>query len=152
MAPQTHDPSLVSDDVQLVQPYDGSGWGLNSNIAESIQVFDSLVGTTQDSEMFIVPPDRVFRLLAVSFFLIAGADPSQIYLICSIPLVANRNVAVTEMVTTLTSAARAMPSSHTPILLPGTRVRNLHAFGDGLTQTRAEIYIVDAPIGTVFYV
>lgn len=145
------DPNSLSNDVSLVQPYDGSGWGFHPP-AETIFQYDSSVGATTDTVIFTVPATMVRRVLALSFDLLAGAAPAAVYLFASIPAVAGQNVQITQSLQTLISGRVESPDHHSPIILPGIEVHILVSTGNASTQVRCNMMAVEAPLGTVFYV
>jgi len=144
------DPDRVSTEVSLVQPFDGSGWAISAP-ASTTRRHLSDVGALTSTLLFTMSATEVMRLLAVSFGLIAGGDPTQVYLLTNNAGV-TADILITENVANLTSAAARKPLNHSPILLPGTRVFMLVAGGDASTQVSANILFVEAPVGTVFYV
>lgn len=138
-------PTRVSDDVSLTQPYDGSGWPLYDP-GQWVILTQSAVGTPKTTVIETVPIDRICRLLAVAVILNAGVAPS-----CQLQAGVAITLSVGAPVVVHATEMSSVPSN-TPIIGPGHSIRGRHYGGDAATQVTWYLYRVLAPIGTVFYV
>jgi len=75
--PQSTDPGLVSDDVSLVQNYDGGGWGF-AKPDDFIINSPILDGATGRHIYFTLPVDEYCRLVAMSLAFIGGGGNTVI--------------------------------------------------------------------------
>ncbi len=151
-APQSSDPGSVSDDVSLVQPYDGSGWGIPES-SQWLTRGDSPVGITGDTDILTVPAGSVYRLFgAFGFKLLGAASTWQIFVgdLVSTP---NLFCLLAEEQNTGAGISGSHPAEfNRAIVIPaGLVIRIQHFGGDVATQNRYGIYGCIAPIGTVFY-
>jgi len=75
--PQSQDPGVRSDDVSLVQQYDGGGWGFPrpDDFVVGSPILD---GVTGRHIFFTLPIDEYARLLAVSLAFIGGGGASVV--------------------------------------------------------------------------
>lgn len=147
VAPQSSDPSRLSEEVSLVQPYDGSGWDL-VNPDDWITTLTLAVGASGNENIRRIDDRNVFRFLSVDVILVAGLAPTSF----RIRVTANgvEEVAVTGNVIPLTDGSAIRPVS--PIIGPSTRILAVYVGGDVLTQIRVNLYGLEVPLGSVFYV
>lgn len=142
-------PGILSDDVSLNQPFDGSGWGIIAG-AEYAREVTSPVGVTNSIELLEVPTNEVFRLLSLGVQRVLGADYSFSNWFVRAPG-NNFDVPVTPEMT-VTSSLRAPTAILSPILGPGSRLFHLASGGSAASTRDVRVYGVSAPLGTVFYV
>jgi len=141
-------PSTVSNDVSLVQPFDGSGWGLPDAGSWFLSVV-SAAGAKVETELLVVPANTIVRLLAISASRGAGAAfnaQAQVKPQGGSPTPFTSFVAVPN-----TGDRRAL-QVYCPILGPGSILQGAHEGGDASSTCGFNVYYCQAPIGTVFYV
>lgn len=145
-APQVSDPGQLSEDVSLVQPYDGSGWGFQHVTARSS--IQTGIGTFVNA--FETDDNQIFRFLSADALWHAiGLAPSEMVLIM-IDLASLSSVNIAKNVI----PPSGQPQLHeflTPIIPPNTRVQFAMIGGDALTQVSWGWQGIMAPLGTVFY-
>jgi len=139
-------PTEVSDDVSLVQPYDGGGFPLYDpgQWAKEVTSATSAAATTV---IFTVPATSICRILAAAAVLSAGVAPDVHF----------RAVAPTASLAI--SASQTLPaveqigfSIFCPIIGPGHSISGRHFGGDAATIVIYRLYLVVVPLGTVFSV
>lgn len=141
-------PIEVSDDVSLVQPYDGSGWVM-ANPAEWFAQQTGAAAAAGSTNLFINDLENVVRILAVSCSLTAGNAISALMMV-TVPG-ALGDVAIGS-VAAITSTEHILVPTQSPILGPGHTLVGRHFGGNAGSIPQWRIYLVQAPIGTVFYV
>lgn len=152
VAPQSSDPGSVSDDVSLVQPYDGSGWPIPARNTWITQIL-SVAGVNTSTVLLLVPPGFVYRLFAASVFnAVLPTGGAQLVLrdLISVPNVAVALAA--EQATGGPTHGNVHFELNTAIVVP----EGLTITGEGLTQGAGSvlswsIYGALCPAGTVFY-
>lgn len=172
VAPAKQDPSQLSDDVSLVQPYDGSGWAIEQTsfpvefdtvagpllITEpfvGIMDFTSKVGITTVSDLFSISNDLVARILQISDLLIGGIGAENTFYFVAPP----NDSGVSNHIVMMSGSKNIVPSQtirqdralFSPIMLPGTQLSYFFTDGDVSSETRISVAMVIAPVGTVFY-
>lgn len=147
VAPPSRDPHTLSEDVSLVQPYDGSSWDL-INPDAWITTLTLAVGASGNEDILRVDDRNILRFLCCDVILLAGLAPTSF----RIRVTANgvEEVAVTGNVIPLTDGTPIRALS--PIIGPSSRLRAIYFGGDVLTQIRVNIYGLEVPLGSVFYV
>ncbi len=140
-------PSRVSDDVSLVQPYDGSGWGI-PDPANWAREATSGVGISATTTIYTVPVNRVARILAVGVHWVAGATFNSHLRVQS----GTDIIAVSNDVTVPITGENIGYDVRTPVMGPGHVLSARHTGGDASSQAVYSLYYVECPIGTVFYV
>jgi len=138
-------PDRLSDDVSLVQPYDGGGWPLPPGGEWALQVVTA-AGAAADSVLVSVNANEIARILAVSFGRNAGVHPT---LAVDVLVQQTFTVGLSAHVVSTTAIQTLLPIS-TPIIGPGHVLRGRHFGGDAATVIDWEVYFVRAPLGTVF--
>jgi len=141
-------PTEVSEDVSLVQPYDGSGWPLQP-IGEWMSSVAPVIGATGTETLVTAGEREIVRILAVSIHLAAGVAPLSRLLIQD-PNAVVGSVGVSDELTV--SANFRSFAVRTPILAPGHLLRGQYEGGDAATGVVWRMFICRCPIGTVFYV
>ena len=151
-APQVRDPGSVSDDVSLVQQYDGGAWNFN-NPSRWLQQEDSPVGATGDTDFFTVPEGEIYRMFSMhGFRLIAGNSNFQPQ-VADLTSVPNVITAIAPSISVPGGTGNAVPLLTNPVIIPaGLTLRVQHFQGDATTQNRYSIYGCFAPAGAVFSV
>lgn len=140
-------PVEVSDDVSLVQPYDGGGYPLFDPGQWSLAK-NSLVGVSSVTKIYTVPSDNIVRLLGLSATRVAGAAPD-----CNAEVETPNgiNTGLGIQVTGVGSTFLHHIPASSPILGPGHILLGRHLGGDASTVVQWNLYFVQAPIGAVFY-
>jgi len=138
-------PGILSDEVSLVQPYDGSGWPLWDPDQWFLSITSATIAAAATT-LLTVPDDFVARILAVSARTTAGVAPSARIFVGG-PLI---NVGLGDL-QLLTATPQVMPVQ-SPIIAPGHRLRGDHVAGDAATIVIYSVYFVQAPMGSVFYI
>lgn len=151
VAPAVRDPGQRSDDVSLVQPYDGGAYALavpvNPTVASA-----PLANTT--FTIHTVPDDEVHKMVAVSANFTAGISPTRS------EAVIDHSGLEQEFVNRLTVLLNpqftvfSIPSAGSygaVILPPGTRLRIRYSGGNGATVVTGQAFLWTAPVGAVFY-
>jgi len=151
-APQSQDPNSVSDDVSLVQPYDGSGWGI-MDPGQTIVNVQSPLGAVGLTQISAVGRRTIARLLGVGVFHAAGALPTDVKLYL-LGQDNNFSVAIGRLYDKpmLTTPMRNPMQFQSPMMPPGTILQGHHTGGDAATLVQYTALIMQAPVGTVFYV
>jgi len=141
------EPGERSDNVSLTAPYDGGAYPL-ANPGEWGAFVTSLVGATGDTTIITCPLTAICRVLAVSPVRVAGVQPS-----CHLNFTPQSGTEIGGSDTiTLVGTERQGMQIYCPILGPGHVLAGRHFGGDAATQVRWDIYFVQVPLGSVFYV
>lgn len=157
--PQTTDPDRVSDDVSLVQPYDGSGWGIPDLNDWAVRTAIQSAAPTGFVELRAVTPEQVFRLLHLDFTLLVDAGPApSLKLVATVIDAEGSGDQVLVANVLLKSGSGINPGESlsfrnvVPIVGPGCTLR-IEWFQNvsGTTFTFGH-YGALVPVGTVFYV
>jgi len=143
-------PGRVSDEVSLVQPYDGGGYPTFPPGAW-IATTTPAVGATQTANMVVLDDQTVGRIMCLGFSFIAGVRPSLIGRILG--PVANLACPITETKVSAEPVGQVEALQHfCPILPPGHTLEIRWYGGDAATQLILRAVVCEARIGTVFYV
>jgi len=147
--PQSGDPGSVSDDVSLVQPYDGGAWPIPRLEDWFFGPFVTPAGASGDTNLLTVPEDSVFRVFAISVFTVVAAVATVNVVVSQLPLVGG--VVVSPSIATLASALGPVSPDLDPIVVPpGASIRGAHFNGNGTTILSWGMYGCLAPSGSVF--
>jgi len=152
-APQVSDPSVVSNDVSLVQPYDGSGWGFMNTGQMMINIQNS-PASAQDTTDIVTMDEFTFgRILGVGVIIAAGVAPTSIKLYLR-NLDNNFATAIGRLwdKPMLPTPMRNPLQIQSPILPPGLTLQGHHDGGDAATLIQYTACVIQVPVGTVFYV
>lgn len=151
MAPQVRDPGEISDDVSLVQPYDGGGYGFAADSTPMVRNQLSTVGVTGFVELVTTGPDQIFRILAVSAIPFVGdATRLRLNIIETPPA---RQAFISNQVIILAATAEIFIfDSIVPIMGPNSALRIDWENGQPTFQFNTTTYGVLAPLGTAFTV
>ena len=172
VSPATQDPTQRSDDVSLVQQYDGGGLAIADTIFPvihdasgapleirepeiSIRDFQSKVGITTVSDLFNLGDDLVARIWAANFTLTAGIGAEINYLTVTAPTgsgVGNHLWVFSNPFNNVTSPGDQRRFIHDPILPPGMQMNFFSTGGDASSSGRLTIAMIVAPVGTVFHI
>lgn len=155
VAPRTADPGRLSDDVSLVQPYDGGGFGLGA--ADDPDWWHFVISATQASDDFVVftvETGFIFRWMLADASVIAGGAVAGRFVIQA-QAVPGGGSGVIDVQTRDSVSASGLAVVNTqvpPIVGPFSEIRYVYDSGDAATRVLARIYGVLAPIGTNFNV
>jgi len=147
------EPGQVSNDVSLVQPYDGGSYPEMAGV-EKVFTVTSAAGANTYTDLFTLTNEQIARLVSVSMANVAGGasgamlvtdDGSTPEAPCSVYAGAFANSQQT-----LDGSIRAIPIL-APIIGPGMRVRLRVTGGDASTQVIANWLVYIVPVGSVFY-
>lgn len=172
VAPAVPAPTSLSDDVTLVQQYDGgglaiaeatfpairdaSGAPLEIRSPEiSIRDYQTKIGITTVSDLFNLGPDLVARIFAANLTLTAGIGAEINYLTVTAPTgsgVGNHLWVFSTPFNNVSSPGDQRRFSHDPILPPGMQLNFFSTGGDASSSGRLTIAMIVAPIGTLFHI
>jgi len=138
-------PTILSNDVSLVQPYDGSGWGL-WDPGQWIANVTSATIAADNTAIMTCPVGNIRRILAVSAQVTAGVAPA-VYLWVSAQA---GEVGVGDVFAAIANRFVSLDCK-IPILGPGHVLTGNHTGGDAATIVNYRCYFVQAPLGAVFY-
>lgn len=147
VAPQLTDPDRVSDDVSLIQSYDGSGWGI-PNRNDWFHLAD-LTGIAGSVEIFRVPDDFVFRLFAAQCLQVVGPGPQVQLFVKDLQSTPNQATSLTSFFA-LTVNNLNLPLQTALVIGPGMSITGDDFNGGAGSIVRFTIYGCLAPVGTVF--
>lgn len=139
-------PSRVSNEVSLVQAYDGGGWGMVPGTDWGVTV-DSAVAAAGSTSILTVGEDEIFRLLGICVSLLAAAAPTLAIARVQIA-VSNEAIAVSETLVTVDTELRALPGISTPILPPRSILTGKHSGGDATTKVQWAVLGLRLPLGS----
>ena len=152
--PTVADPGSVSDDVSLVQPYDGSGWGFPSP-SDWCRPTISAVGATGFTLNRVVGPDEVFRILAAHVIIfLGGGSPTFV----GVNVIDNEGTGDQVFISEILDLAGLGSNVvypirvYAPIVGPNCHLRLDYLGGDAATAMTLAVYGALAPIGTSFNV
>lgn len=151
--PQSQDPGEISDDVSLVQNYDGGGWGFPApdDFIVNSPILDGVTGV---HIYFTLPVDEYARLVAMSLGFIGGAGATVVYpniiddegtgnqVFCATPLQVNQGFLGPGGFESFRNLATHVP--------PGGQMRVEWINGAVGTTFTVQLYTCRAPLGTVF--
>jgi len=150
VAPQVRDPGQRSDDVSLVQPYDGGGYGYQTAPAEWFRSFDNAAAAAGSQVAFIVPENQVYRIIGAHCDPFNGVvyDEAQIA-ISNDAGGGGLNCIVSDLIN---PGLFILGFTLTPGLVVGPELEVLVRFGggNGASQAHWNFYGIFAPLGTVF--
>lgn len=152
VAPRAQDPGQLSDDVSLVQNYDGGAYGISALEQPDWWTFLILAtAAAGDEVVFSVPEGFIFRFMRGDYFLRAGNAPFGRFDIQS-------DTFGTISATEETRDATVGPLNTlggpvlTPIVPPGADIRFSYHGGNASTDILARIYGSLAPLGSVHHI
>jgi len=140
-------PVEVSDDVSLVQPFDGGGYPLFDPGQWGLAVA-SATAASGTTTVLTVPANTICRLLAASVTLNAGVAPSTYFAV--VPE-GGDSIGISPLETGVLTTFHLSAELRCPILPPGAVLSGRWLGGDAATNLNWHILYVLAPIGSVFY-
>lgn len=146
-APQLADPGSVSNDVSLVQSYDGSGWPIPGR-SEWFKLAD-LTGVAGSVEIFRVPDDQVFRLFAAQAIQVVAPGPQVAIFVKDLQSTPNTACSLNAFLA-LTANNLHLPITNPIVIGPGMSITGDQFNGGAGSIVRYSIYGCPAPTGTVF--
>lgn len=155
VAPAEQDPGVRSDDVSLVQPYDGGGFPLSEDTAW-MRFLNPAAAAAGVVAIFTTPPDQLFRFMGADVQLIGGNGPvAGCGLQIQPPVGGGGIMQVTERKFFAGATANDpvnFEAITVPIIGPNTIVFMQWAGGNVATDLIVHVYGNFAPFGSVFYV
>lgn len=149
-SPTVKNPATRSDDVSLVQPYDGGGWPLAGRDSSAWAVtFTTNVGVTGVNTDFTLLKNEIMRILAIGIVTASGAIAnSQVRVqIAGVGTVISIS---DDKKSHLTEEQPLVPIA--PLVGPESRLIFRHYAGSAATSIKFNLLVVRVPIGTVFYI
>ena len=166
------DPTIVSDDVSLVQQYDGGGIGvakpnfpvirdgdvvgagvplLIESPEVAIRAYLTASGININSDMYTMPTGLYARILALNSNLNDGVTPNANWLTVNVPTGTpgggfQVNITKRKAVTVSTAESRGLMFN---LLPPGMMLKSHHTGGDVDTQIRHQFLWIVAPVGMI---
>lgn len=170
VAPQRTDPSVVSEDVSLVQQYDAGGMAFEQatfppihdtatgplEIRQpevSIRDFQTVVGITTVSDLFNLDQNLVARIYGCSITVTDGIGAERVFLQVTAPTGSGVGAHVymfSESLNTVSNPGDLRRFNNDPILLPDMQLNLFFSSGDALSTARVSVCMCVAPVGTVF--
>lgn len=147
--PTTSDPDRVSNDVSLVQPYDGGGVGFQEP-ANFSRRFAIPIGVSNSIDMIVNDEETIFRVYALDLVQLAGEDANVFVRITS-GSGDSVFVAFHDITTVAVKPRPFQVVTDFRILGPGQTLAADTTFGGAASQFTIGVYGVSAPLGTVFY-
>jgi len=140
-------PSAVSQEVSLVQPYDGGGYA-TFPVGQWVLTGVAVAGATGEITLIDLPQEEIGRIMAVSVVWQAGVAP-----VCSTQIrLPGANPVGSSLDGTPTVLNELFGiNQRCPILPPGHRLLIRYHSGDGATVITARALVCRAPLGSVFY-
>lgn len=168
MVPTTVDPTSLSDDVSLVQQYDGGAVGIaettfppdNSTLGIALEIeqpevairhFLSVVGIATVTDMVRLPSGLYARIFGIQTLLSGGASPTVFFMDMRPPT----GSGVPDNIQLITEDLGAVPTSRTPLrltqnlILPGTQINMQQQGGAVGTQVKITMNWIVAPVGAI---
>jgi len=142
------EPSTLSNDVSIIQPYDGGGFPLFSKGEWNVNV-TTAAGAAQSVTLLTVGEDNIARILAIGCGRGAGATFEAR---AQVTTQAGNPIGCTNIVTIPVSGEQRGLEVYTPVLGPGHVLVGRHEQGDSLSVSDWNLYYVEVPLGAVFYV
>lgn len=142
------EPGELANDVSLVQPYDGGGFPL-LDPGQWVTVVNSSAAAADTTVILNLGNLEYGRILAAGVNRTAGVLPS-----CSIQVFDQNGfgITVSDRILIAVNGEREGFQLFTPIIGPGHSIRGRHFGGDAATILEWIVYVVRAPLGSVFYV
>jgi len=140
-------PTSVSDDVSLVQPYDGGGYPLFNPEQWALEVTTTPAAAAATTSLFTCPDTSICRVLAMAAVKTAGVAPDVHFRVET--AVISLAISVSQ---TLPAVEQIGFAPTCPIIGPGHKITGRHFGGDGSTIVVYRLYLVVVPLGTVFTV
>jgi hypothetical protein len=150
--PKISDPGVVSDDVNLVQPYDGGGYGF-ADSSELVTRVTGVVGASGGFVILTTSAEEIFRLISADHVTVAGGLP-DVWMIVIDNEGGGDSVHITQKIQAQPiGASQILPLQGGPVVIgPNMTITTQWTGGDAATQISFGIYGFRAPLGTVFHV
>lgn len=150
VAPAKQAPGDLSNDVSLVQQYDGGGWIIPDRSTWFRGPFLSPTAIAGETPLLTVSRDEVFRLFSVHVFTVVG-QTAHVSLVVS-PEPAQGGVVLTPEYTTaaIGIGGQALELNRPIVVPPGAHLYGAHFLGNTLTIISWSLYGCLAPAGSVF--
>jgi len=142
------EPGELASDVSLVQPYDGGGYPIQDPGQWMTKVTTAAVAV--DTTVILTLGDNeIGRILGASVNRNLGVKPS-----CSLQIFDQNgnSLVVSDRILIAVNGEREGFQIFSPIIGPGHSIRGRHFGGDAATVLEWLVYVVRAPLGSVFYV
>lgn len=143
VTPPTRFPDQYSNDVSLIQPYDGGGWGMINSEAYITQAAN-VAGASGTLTIKDIAPENIFRFLSAAVILTAGVAPSVVLEIFTID--GSRSQSISSLVTP-NGARWTTFDLIPPIIGPNHRIRAPWAGGDAATVITVSLFGPEIPLG-----
>lgn len=145
---ESPNPGLLSDDVSLVQPYDGGGYPTFAPGQWGVKVV-SVTAATGEIPLLTTASNELARLLCLSATLVAGVAAK-----CTAVVDTGGPSGVIECAEEVTTpaAGQILVPLAIPIMGPSHILSGNHSGGDAATIIHWRLYFCVAPLGSVFYV
>jgi len=150
VAPQVSDPGSVSDDVSLVQPYDGGGIGIPNPDSMSINFVTTPGAAGSQVVIPQLPDDEYVRIIVAGFALLVGGVPLM-NLLATSQGGAGPTIAYSREMQGNGIGRTDVFLDVPPILPPGHGLLFNWAAGTGTTSVNIMFLFIRVPVGTVFY-
>lgn len=145
VAPTSSFPDRYSSEVNLVQNYDGGGWGI-PNPAEMFLTVNSLIGANRDTTILTVGNLEIVRLVALSAQVIAGGVPTGSNAILREPQAA-LNVGVNNLIA-LDATALVGFEGLPKVIPPSWELVGSYQGGDAASQVTWRCCFLRLPLGS----
>jgi len=148
VVPQQSDPSVVSDDVSLVQSYDGGGLGFQEP-STLIREFIIPIGVADSIDCIVNGENEVSRIYAIGCRQISGTDATVFMTIISGAGV-EIGIGFRDVSVATTTRTPFILDSRPLILGPSCTLRGNTLTGGADSLFAVQVYSAQAPLGTVF--
>ena len=149
VAPTTKDPGQRSDDVSLVQPYDGGGLGFQ-NVDTFCRRFAIPIGVSNAINCQVNDENTIMRVYAIDVVQLAGED-ANVFMRVTSPAGDSVYVAYDNILGVTTHPRPFVVSTDFRILGPGQTLAAETLGGGAASQFTVGVYGAIAPLGTTFY-
>ncbi len=143
VVPTTRFPDRVSEDVSLVAPYDGGGWGIPDPSEFMTRVLSATIAAGNTTLRTNLDTD-IMRILAISASLAAGAPPAVTAQVL-VPGAGFSCVISDNLV--INANAQVLPGLRCPIVCPTGVLEVRHTGGDAATIVEYILYAATLPLG-----
>jgi len=148
VAPQSRDPGRVSDDVSLVQPYDGGSYGYSLLPKNLLQT--STVGATGFVLLLQTGENEVYRLLNAHVIGLTPTRPTRV-LLNTIDRVSLNQAFLSSVHDLLALDEHSFGMNSGIVIGPNMDLRIDWVGGDGTTSLQTTCTGFMAPLGSVWY-
>lgn len=152
VAPQVVGPDRVSEDVSLVQQYDGGGYNFNDVQQTFYTAQTSPPGASGEVTILTVPDDQIFRLMAAHTFNIVGSGGAMFSgIFLESPTGSSRAAYIDRGNPPVVSQGALAFRVGNVVAGPGVLIRGNFSNGQASDVAQYNIYGFLAPLGTVFH-